>query len=99
MERQGRPARAPSEAPIDLEAPGIQALLAQAAPYREEGLRPPRRGGGSEGSYSTVRRVREAQARGSPPGSTPARRGFLLLDWLPGECQVDFGQADFECEA
>ena len=22
-------------------------------------------------------------------------QGFLLLDWLPGECQVDFGQADF----
>lgn len=22
-------------------------------------------------------------------------QGFLLLDWLSGECQVDFGQADF----
>ena len=77
-------------------APGRQALLAQAAPYREEGLRPPRRGGGVRGLLLDGPKVREAQARGARRRARrPRGAGFLLLDWLPGECQVDFGQADF----
>ena len=51
---------------------------------------------GFEGSYSTVqryvRRRREELAAGLDAREA---QGFLLLDWLPGECQVDFGQADF----
>ena len=50
---------------------------------------------GFEGSYSTVqryvRRRREELAAGLDAREA---QGFLLLDWLPGECQVDFGQAD-----
>ena len=48
---------------------------------------------GYQGSYSTVqryvRRRREQMARERDAA------GFLLLEWLPGECQVDFGEADF----
>ncbi len=50
---------------------------------------------GYRGSYSTVRRYvkrrREEMAR--ELGSREAQ-GYLLLEWAPGECQVDFGQAD-----
>lgn len=51
---------------------------------------------GYEGSYSTVqryvRRRREEMAREADQRDA---QGFLQLDWLAGECQVDFGQADF----
>lgn len=51
---------------------------------------------GYTGSYSTVQRYvkrrREEMAAGRDAREA---QGFLLLDWLPGECQVDFGQADF----
>ena len=51
---------------------------------------------GFEGSYSTVRRY-VARRRREMAEARDAReaQGFLLLAWLPGECQVDFGQADF----
>ena len=39
-----------------------------------------------------MRRRREELA--AEPGAREAQ-GFLLPGWLPGECQVDFGQADF----
>lgn len=37
------------------------------------------------------------QARGALAAELDAReaQGFLLPGWLPGECRVDFGQADF----
>ena len=80
-----------------LVAPGRQALLAQAAPYREEGLRPPRRGGGVRGLLLDGPEVREAQARGArrrarrprgagvPPARLAARRvpGRLRPGGLP----------------
>ena len=51
---------------------------------------------GFRGSYSTVQRY-VRRRRGELAAELDAReaQGFLLLDWLPGECQVDFGQADF----
>lgn len=51
---------------------------------------------GFEGSYSTVRRYvrRRREELAAEPGAREAQ-GFLLPGWLPGECQVDFGQADF----
>lgn len=51
---------------------------------------------GYEGSYSTV--LRYVNMRREEMDREADRRdeaGFLLLRWLPGECQVDFGQADF----
>lgn len=48
-----------------LVAAGGPALLARAAPHREEGLRPPRRGGGLRGLVLDRQEVREAQARGA----------------------------------
>lgn len=51
---------------------------------------------GFEGSYSTVRRyVRRRREELAAGLDAREAQGFLLLDWLPGECQVDFGQADF----
>ena len=51
---------------------------------------------GFEGSYSTVRRyVRRRREELAAELDAREAQGFLLLDWLPGECQVDFGQADF----
>lgn len=51
---------------------------------------------GFEGSYSTVQRYvrwrREQMARERDECDAS---GYLLLRWLPGECQVDFGEADF----
>lgn len=50
---------------------------------------------GFTGSYSTVRRY--VKARRDEMASEAASReslGYLLLEWLPGEAQVDFGQAD-----
>lgn len=51
---------------------------------------------GYGGSYSTVRRYvrmrREEMARERDERDSA---GYLLLSWLPGECQVDFGEADF----
>lgn len=43
---------------------------------------------GYAGSCSTARRfVREPR----PPGRRRAERGYLELEWVPGTCQVDFG--------
>ena len=51
---------------------------------------------GFEGSYSTVRRyVRGRREELAAEPDAREAQGFLLLDWLPGECRVDFGQADF----
>ena len=51
---------------------------------------------GFEGSYSTVQRYVRRRRRELAAGRDAREaQGFLLLDWLPGECQVDFGQADF----
>lgn len=51
---------------------------------------------GFEGSYTTVQRyVRRRRAELAAELDARESQGFLLLDWLPGECQVDFGQADF----
>ena len=51
---------------------------------------------GHTGSYSTVRRYverrREEMARERERRDA---EGFLTLRWLPGEVQVDFGEADF----
>lgn len=51
---------------------------------------------GFRGSYSTVQRY-VRRGRGELAAELDAReaQGFLLPGWLPGECQVDFGQADF----
>lgn len=52
---------------------------------------------GYAGSYSTVqrhaRRRREEMARERDRRDA---EGFLTLRWLPGEVQVDFGEADFK---
>ncbi|HJG37220.1 IS21 family transposase [Enorma phocaeensis] len=51
---------------------------------------------GFEGLYSTVQRYVKRRCRELAAGRDAREaQGFLLLDWLPGECQVDFGQADF----
>lgn len=51
---------------------------------------------GFTGSYSTVRRyVRRRRDELATEHDAREAQGFLLLDWVPGECQVDFGQADF----
>ena len=50
---------------------------------------------GYVGSYSTVQRyVRRRRAEMASAADAREALGYLLLDWLPGECQVDFGQAD-----
>lgn len=51
---------------------------------------------GFEGSYSTVRRYVKCRRTELAAGRDAREaQGFLPLDRLPGECQVDFGQADF----
>lgn len=51
---------------------------------------------GFEGSYTTVQRyVKRRRERLAAELDAREAQGFLLLDWAPGECQVDFGQADF----
>lgn len=51
---------------------------------------------GYEGSYSTVQRyVRRRREQMARERDERDAAGFLLLEWLPGECQVDFGEADF----
>lgn len=51
---------------------------------------------GYGGSYSTARRyVRRRRAELAAERDAREAQGFLLLDWASGECQVDFGQADF----
>ena len=51
---------------------------------------------GFEGSYSTVQRyVKRRREEMAAELDAREAQGFLLLDWEPGECQVDFGQADF----
>ena len=49
-----------------------------------------------EGSYSTVQRyVRWRKEQMALERDQRDAAGYLLLRWLPGECQVDFGEADF----
>lgn len=51
---------------------------------------------GFEGSCTTVQRyVRRRREALAAELAAREAQGFLLLDWLPGECQVDFGRADF----
>ena len=51
---------------------------------------------GFAGSYTTVQRyVKRRREELAAELDAREAQGFLLLDWLPGECQVDFGQADF----
>ena len=51
---------------------------------------------GYEGSYSTVQRyVRRRREEMAAEAEARDAQGYLQLDWSPGECQVDFGQADF----
>lgn len=51
---------------------------------------------GFGGSHATVQRyVRRRREELAAEADAREAQGFLLLDWLPGECQVDFGQADF----
>ena len=50
---------------------------------------------GFGGSYETVKVfVRGLKAEIARERGEREAQGYLLLDWLPGECQVDFGQAD-----
>ncbi len=51
---------------------------------------------GYGGSYSTVQRyVRRRKAQMAEERDARDAQGYLQLSWLPGECQVDFGEADF----
>lgn len=51
---------------------------------------------GYEGSYSTARRyVRRRREEMARERDRRDAEGFLTLSWLPGEVQVDFGEADF----
>ena len=51
---------------------------------------------GFAGSCTTVQRyVKRRREELAAELDAREAQGFLLLDWLPGECQVDFGQADF----
>ena len=50
---------------------------------------------GYEGSYSTVQRyVRRRREEMAAERDARDAAGYLELSWLPGECQVDFGEAD-----
>ncbi len=52
---------------------------------------------GYSGSYSTVQRyVRRRKAQMAEERGSRDAQGYLQLSWLPGECQVDFGEADFK---
>ena len=51
---------------------------------------------GYKGSYSTVQRyVRRRREKMAREADQRDQQGFLQLEWVVGECQVDFGQADF----
>jgi transposase len=51
---------------------------------------------GYEGSYSTVQRyVKQRREEMARERDRRDAEGFLQLSWLPGEIQVDFGEADF----
>ena len=51
---------------------------------------------GHTGSYSTVQRyVRRRREEMARERDRRDAEGFLTLRWLPGEVQVDFGEADF----
>ena len=51
---------------------------------------------GCEGSYSTVQRyVKQRREEMARKRDRRDAEGFLTLSWLPGEVQVDFGEADF----
>lgn len=55
----------------------------------------PRDEGGHTGSHSTVRRyVRRRREEMARERDRRDAEGFLTLRWLPGEAQVDFGEAD-----
>jgi transposase len=51
---------------------------------------------GYEGSYSTVQRyVKKRREEMAEERDRRDAQGYLELSWLAGECQVDFGEADF----
>lgn len=51
---------------------------------------------GYEGSYSTVQRyVRRRREETTRERGLRGAQGYLELEWTAGECQVDFGEADF----
>lgn len=51
---------------------------------------------GYEGSYSTVQRyVKRRREEMAQERDQRDALGYLELEWVPGECQVDFGEADF----
>ena len=51
---------------------------------------------GYGGSYSTVQRyVKRRREEMAEERDARDAQGYLQLSWLPGECQVDFGEADF----
>jgi transposase len=51
---------------------------------------------GYTGSYSTVQRyVKRRREEMAEERDRRDAQGYLQLEWLPGECQVDFGEADF----
>ena len=51
---------------------------------------------GYGGSYSTVQRyVKRRREEMAEERDRRDAQGYLQLEWLPGECQVDFGEADF----
>jgi transposase len=51
---------------------------------------------GYGGSYSTVQRyVKRRREEMAAERDRRDSEGYLQLEWLPGECQVDFGEADF----
>jgi transposase len=51
---------------------------------------------GYEGSYSTVQRyVKKRREEMAEERGRRDAQGYLELSWLAGECQVDFGEADF----
>lgn len=54
-----------------------------------------RDGLGYDGPYSTVQRyVRRRREEMAEERDARDAQGYLQLSWLPGECQVDFGEAD-----
>lgn len=51
---------------------------------------------GYGGSYSTVQRyVKKRREEMAEERGRRDAQGYLELSWLAGECQVDFGEADF----
>ena len=51
---------------------------------------------GCAGSHSAVQRyVKRRREEMAAERDARDAQGYLELDWLPGECEVDFGEADF----